>query len=199
MNHATAATNIMVNHTYDTLFVGTKLDLSHDYLYQAHCNFEAAKKSLPQFVFMGLGGMDTIVKNFSRDQWVENYIKLVKEVQSMPSKPMVFLMVSSFDCSTIALNADTANPELAAKACAYKKGESMAAEVKKVAAQTGIPEHHIVDGYAMLRNPNRKESAISGDGTHPNERGYGELAQEFYMRMAFSPEFMERQNKIIKM
>ena len=37
-----------------------------------------------------------------------------------------------------------------------------------------------------------------GDEIHPNERGYGEIAQEIFMRMAFSPEYMERQAKITK-
>ena len=50
----------------------------------------------------------------------------------------------------------------------------------------------------MLRNPSRAPGDAFGDTIHPNDRGHGEIAQELFMRMAFSPEYMERQAKILK-
>lgn len=98
MNYATKAVNAMPGHTYNRKFWPDDFDAESDYSYQATCRYEQMKKSLPQFVFMGFGGMDSMMNNFSRDLWVENYVKLVKEAQSLPSKPMVFLMVPMFGC-----------------------------------------------------------------------------------------------------
>ena len=63
-----------------------------------------------------------------------------------------------------------------------------------IAKQSGIPEHHVVDAWSLLRlNPRIKaEDLLSAEGMHPNHKGFGVLAQEFYMKMSLSPEFLAR-------
>ena len=39
---------------------------------------------------------------------------------------------------------------------------------------------------------------IDADNSHPNLKGNGEIAQEFFMKMAYSPKYMERQSIILK-
>jgi len=81
--------------------------------------------------------------------FIENYIKLIKDTQALPSKPLVFLMVPVFDCS--ALMPKYIPSTEADKICPYKEGQSMLETIKKVASKTGIPEHHIIDAYAITR------------------------------------------------
>jgi hypothetical protein len=68
--------------------------------------------------------------------------------------------------------------------------------IQKIAQKTGIPNHHIVNAKAMLRDSNRKESGLAQDNVHPNEKGMGEIAQEFFMKMSYSNDFLVRQEKI---
>jgi len=49
----------------------------------------------------------------------------------------------------------------------------------------------------MIRDPNRKTVAIAQDDVHPNLKGMGEIAQEFFMKMSLNPTYMERQQKIL--
>jgi hypothetical protein len=67
----------------------------------------------------------------------------------------------------------------------------------KIANKTDIPRAHVINAWSMLRDPMRKESAIFEDNVHPNLRGMGEIAQEFYMKMSLSPNYLMRQKKIL--
>jgi hypothetical protein len=49
----------------------------------------------------------------------------------------------------------------------------------------------------MIRNPDRKTVATAQDDVDPNLKGVGEIAQEFYMKMSLSPQFINRQQKIL--
>jgi len=51
-----------------------------------------------------------------------------------------------------------------------------------------------VNAHAIIRAPNRKEPALVSDGVHPNQRGMGEIAQEFFMKMSLSPAFLAKQS-----
>lgn len=77
-----------------TIIPGTKFQSFYD-----DCRYEQLKKSLPHFVFLSFGAMDTHLKHFTQEKFVESYIKLIKDVQSLPTKPMVFLMVPVFTCA----------------------------------------------------------------------------------------------------
>jgi len=59
--------------------------------------------------------------------------------------------------------------------------------VHKVATKNGIPFDHVIQADRYINNqPNTMADAI-----HPNEKGYGILAQEIYMRMAYSSSYMQ--------
>lgn len=67
----------------------------------------------------------------------------------------------------------------------------------KIAEKTEIPRGHVINAWSMLRDPKRKEAAIAEDDVHPNLKGMGEIAQEFFMKMSLSPNFLSRQKKIL--
>ena len=62
------------------------------------CRYEQLKKSMPHFVFMAFGSVDTHLKNFTEAKFIESYVNLIKETQLLPTKPMVFLMVPIANC-----------------------------------------------------------------------------------------------------
>lgn len=47
---------------------------------------------MPDFVFVSFGAMDTHHFNYTSSKFIENYVKLIKEAQDMPTKPMVFIV-----------------------------------------------------------------------------------------------------------
>jgi hypothetical protein len=49
----------------------------------------------------------------------------------------------------------------------------------------------------MLRDSQRKVPGIADDNVHPNLKGMGEIAQEFFMKMSLSPNYLARQAKIL--
>ena len=65
----------------------------------------------------------------------------------------------------------------------------------KVANMTGIPEHHVINAFALLRlNPNvAAKDYFTQVSVHPNKRGMAVIAQDIFMKMSLSPEILERQ------
>lgn len=55
-----------------------------------------------------------------------------------------------------------------------------------IANQTDIPKEHVINAWSILRNPDRKDVAIASDNIHPNLKGMGEVAQEFFNKMSLS-------------
>lgn len=55
--------------------------------------------------------MDTHLKKFTEEKFVNSYVDLIKETQDLPSKPMVFLMVPTFNCEN-KLNLQTSGDKL---------------------------------------------------------------------------------------
>jgi len=47
--------------------------------FENDCRYEMLKKSLPNFVFLSFGSMDSHLKNYDERKFVESYTKLVKE------------------------------------------------------------------------------------------------------------------------
>lgn len=66
--------------------------------FQDDCRHEMLMKSLPNFVFLSFGSMDAHLKNFTEETFKESYMKLIKDVQKLPTRPMVFLMVPVSTC-----------------------------------------------------------------------------------------------------
>lgn len=61
--------------------------------------------------------------------------------------------------------------------------------VAKVAEATQIPFENIVDSEKVIKLDN---SNSMNDTIHPNEHGYGALAQEIYMKLAMSQKLKQR-------
>jgi lysophospholipase L1-like esterase len=79
------------------------------------------------------------------------------------------------------------------KSCSKEASQDMQATIKKIAHESGIPENHIVNAWQMLRDPSRKVPGIDKDNLHPNLKGNGEIAQEFFMKMSLSADYLTRQ------
>lgn len=62
------------------------------------CRYEQLQKSQANFVFFGFGGMDQHTKNYTEEKFISEYVKLIKQTQNLPTKPMIFLMVPTFTC-----------------------------------------------------------------------------------------------------
>jgi lysophospholipase L1-like esterase len=65
----------------------------------------------------------------------------------------------------------------------------MAIQVVKVAEANKIPFENVVDSEKLLKADNQN---TMNDTIHPNEHGYGILAQELYMRLAMSRNLKQR-------
>ena len=59
----------------------------------------------------------------------------------------------------------------------------------------GIPMDNVIDTEKLLKMQNKDTMA---DVIHPNQHGYGILAQEIYMRLAYNKELKERINMIFE-
>ena len=66
--------------------------------YNKDCRYEQLKKSMPHFVFLSFGTMDTHLKGYQEKQFIDSYVQMIKEIQSLPTRPMVFLMVPASNC-----------------------------------------------------------------------------------------------------
>ena len=62
------------------------------------CRYEQLQKSMPHFVFMAFGSVDSHMKNYTEQNFIEAYVNLIKQTQLLPSKPTVFLMVPIATC-----------------------------------------------------------------------------------------------------
>lgn len=120
--------------------------------------YQRAIKSNPDVVVLLLGTNDTKHRNFQyADEFVSDYLKLVKKLESLPSQPHVIA------CSIPPIFGD------------YPNGLS-AERVKEV---NNLLEKAIivskVDSLDIYTATSRKQSFFI-DGIHPNARGAGEIA-----------------------
>ena len=145
---------------------------------------------MPHFVFLGFGAMDSHLREFSDKKFMDSYIGLIKMIQELPTKPMVFLMVPMFNClHKLPLSGSTEMVSdflFDTSECKPDQSRDMTPLIKQIAANTSIPSDHIVNAWQITRNVNNKESAIYSDNVHPNEKGLAMIAQEFYEKMSFS-------------
>jgi len=70
--------------------------------------------------------------------------------------------------------------------------------IYKVANLTDIPDHHVVNAWRLLRlDPQMKINEVfNSDFMHPNLKGMGMIAQEFFMKMSLSEDYQERQSLV---
>ena len=55
----------------------------------------------------------------------------------------------------------------------------------------------MANAWSFIRDPARKVPAIAADNVHPNLKGQGEIAQEFFMKMPLNPAYARRQKTIL--
>jgi len=76
-----------------TIIPGVKFHSFYD-----NCRYEQLKKSMPNFVFFSFGAMDSHLKDFSEKKFINSYVQLIKDTQNLPTRPLIFLMVPTFNC-----------------------------------------------------------------------------------------------------
>lgn len=163
------------------------------------CRREQLHKSLPHFVFLAFGAVDQINNGFSRKEFVKDYLEFIEEVQNLPSKPMVLLMVPVFTC--LFSGVDHEYSSLTARsACKREQDLDLQQEIYEIANIRGIPEHHVINLWELLRlNPHVKsEDVFISDRMHPNRLGFSMIASEIYDKISHSKEFLERQDQVLR-
>ena len=69
----------------------------------------------------------------------------------------------------------------------------------EIAKQAGISQDHVVDAFTILREtPGQDWSEVyQPDYGHLKEKGFGQVAQEAFMKMSFSQEYIQKKDKIM--
>ena len=130
------------------------------YVYQPE--FGAAKKFLPDIVVLMLGTNDARPDNFgSIDNFVDDYTKLIKQIQILGTKPKIFLVKPP----PIFENVVELVPE--------NFSEDIIPRIEEVANNQNIA---IIDVYSVIEN--HPEYLI--DGVHPNTEGATVIATQVY-------------------
>ena len=114
-----------------------------NHAFQDDCRYEQMKKSLPNFVFLAFGSMDSPLKEYNENKFVDSYVELIKETQALPSRPMVFLMVPVATCKH-ELNNTLSQHNMSAfvtnsSQCNAQQSKDMQETILKVASLTDIP------------------------------------------------------------
>lgn len=121
---------------------------------------------------------------YNEDEYIKIYTDYIKKLQALPSKPIVMLQVPVTTRLTmnhgkecITNNNDPYFPAFH-PSCTQLSMLDQQRTFYKIANLTGIPEHHVVNGWFLLRlNPNvAAKEVYLDDNTHPNLRGMGVLA-----------------------
>ena len=67
-----------------------------------------------------------------------------------------------------------------------------------IARHTEIPDEHVINAWKLLRQDRTEDpnKVLDSDHLHPNQRGHGKIAQEFFMKMSLSPSFLQKQQLV---
>lgn len=170
--------------------------------YKDYCQYDMYKDSMPQFVIMGFGSIDTMLRNFTEQEFIDSYLAFIKEVEALPTKPLVFLHTPTFQCEHDFQNtgffpdnaanwvANTGNPCVGGNAVQIKDS------VYKVAEKAGIPKNRVMNLWDVLRKEPVHPSFIGGDKIHPTYEGHAALSQVAFEVLSKNPEFLARQKLI---
>lgn len=147
-----------------------------------------------------LGAKESMNSNFTEEGFIKAYSSFIKEFESMPSKPLFILVTPIYSAASV-VNSDKSKPfklnELDGTNfetdnyphLVQTRKTDMAIQVVKVAEANKIPFENVVDSEKLLKADNQN---TMNDTIHPNEHGYGILAQELYMRLAMSRNLKQR-------
>lgn len=151
--------------------------------------------SNPDIVVAMLGAKESMNKEkFTPESFVQAYSTFIKEFETMTSKPLFLLVTPIYSAASVLAQKDKPfflneldGAEFIAKGSSLRdwdlRGLDMARLISKVAEQNGIPAENVVDSEKILKMDNDN---TMNDTIHPNEHGYGVLAQELYMKLAMS-------------
>ena len=136
--------------------------------YRSSPEFEKAKKSKPDVVIFMLGTNDSKPINWDdrSEDFKHDYTALVDDFLALDPAPVVIIGVSPF------VKKDSFSIR------EWVVGEEIAPWQKAFAAERSLP---CVDAHELLRK-NAAEAFI-GDGVHPNNTGYGFLANAFAAKL----------------
>merc|ERR1719327_2086195 len=147
-----------------TIIPGVKFHSYYD-----DCRYEQLKLSMPNFVFFSFGAMDSHLKNFTEEKFINSYVQLIQETQNLPSRPLIFLMVPTFHClHDLKLEG---NPNMVddfifdRSQCKPEQSRDMTKTIQKIAKKTEIPAYHIVNAWQLVRDP--KKNNVASDNVHP--------------------------------
>ncbi len=140
---------------------GSKISLDSDNPYLYSDAFKDATEFQPTIVMIMLGTNDASLSlEHTRGDFVEDYLTLVKNFQSLESKPQVWIVKpppildENMGLST------------------YDFNQEIIPAFEVVAARANLP---LIDVYSALQNP-----SYFTDGVHPNEEGAKLIAEVVY-------------------
>lgn len=136
------------------------LDTDMPYLYQPA--FLWAKNFQPSIAVVMLGTNDARTDNFrSIDNFIADYMKLINEIESIKTKPKIFLVKPPpiFD-NNLYLEGDNFSEEIIPR-------------IERIADALNFP---VIDVYGQLEI----HPEYFTDGVHPNNEGYIIIATEIY-------------------
>ncbi|PVX23994.1 MAG: hypothetical protein CW691_08935 [Candidatus Bathyarchaeum sp.] len=139
------------------------LDTYMPYAYQT--TFARAKNFLPDIVVVMLGSNDARTDNFkSIDNFVADYIRLIKEIQSIKTNPQIFL-VKPPPIFENELDLESAN------------FAEILGHIEQIADQLSL---QIIDVYSAMKD----HPEYFQDGVHPNSEGATVIANKVYNAIA---------------
>lgn len=170
------------------------------------CHYHLMKESIPHAVFLGFGAMETQLKDYSEEKYMQAYLNLIQEVRDLPSKPIIYMMVPLFGCSQgnkyigfIGEKKGGDKQWLKSEPGACDSGDHaiLARDTAlKVAKKAGIPDSRVLNTWDLLRKGKIK-GGMAGDNVHPNKIGHQELAKIAYKMLTNDKELTARVQKLV--
>lgn len=136
---------------------------------------------------MGFGGLEPLLRDYNETKFIQAYVELIKEVQNMPTKPIIFIALPTYGCEqnymSMRFMADKGGfdhwirPEKSL--CAGDHAKKPTETIYKMAQQAGIPNSRILNSWDLLR-PGPPGEPVFADVTHPTDRGHQILGNQAY-------------------
>jgi acyl-CoA thioesterase-1 len=146
---------------------GATVSLQSEAAYMNKKAFQTAKDFQPDLVFVMLGTNDAdLTINETIDEFVEDYLTLLAAVESVPTKPEIYLLMPPPIYNTsLSLSCELL-------------GERVQPGIRQVAAQTGFT---LIDTYTpFLDHPE-----LFVDGVHPTAEGAQKIAEAVYSAVSW--------------
>ncbi len=141
---------------------GSTASVDSENPYMNNTEFQNAKNFEPNIVIIMLGTNDANSQiNPTQKIAVDDYVKLVKAFQSLPSKPQIYLVKPP----PVFCNGTIPSAEYFS--------DHVIPTIEQAAKQTNVP---IIDVYSAMAD----KSAFFPDGVHPNGQGANLIAYEIY-------------------